>query len=188
MNLRLVGVNQAVGTDVEISSADFNISDFYGKKQQKLVIPLNGDHFQLAVKISVIDVIDGPLIDVNVAGVIECASPARTKLIDENTRMSIKHQTDKNERKKIEQKNMGKSQVYVQSSFEQEQLQYEMQKLREENNLLKKGSGGDIIEWKNRAEAAELAMQKLAIEVQEKDEEIQELEKEIEHDQKIADQ
>jgi hypothetical protein len=45
MNLRLVGVNEAVGTDVEISSADFDISNFYGKKNQKLVIPLNGDHF-----------------------------------------------------------------------------------------------------------------------------------------------
>jgi hypothetical protein len=86
--------------DVVLGETNFNISRFYGHKQQKMELPTRDEFFTIHCKISVVDLSHGPDVDVDVAQVLKMEDPNRLKNISQEQRTHISSQSSIHEERR----------------------------------------------------------------------------------------
>jgi hypothetical protein len=121
--------------DVVLGETNFNISKFYGHKQQKLNLPIRDEFFTLHCKISVVDLSHGPDVDVDVAHVLKMEDPSRLKNISHEMRATIssqsKHHDDRRAKGDHQEKDLGHHVVEENSSHYTKQIEELEFKLKE---------------------------------------------------------
>jgi len=99
LNLRMLALS-AGDPDVVLGETNFNISRFYGHKQQKMELPIRDEFFTIHCKISVVDLSHGPDVDVDVAHVLKMEDPNRLKNISQEQRTHISSQSSIHEERR----------------------------------------------------------------------------------------
>lgn len=158
--------------DVVLGETNFDISKFYGHKQQKLTLPIRDEFFSLHCKISVVDLTQGPDVDVDVANVLKMEDPKRLAKISPEMRATISSQSKIHEQRMQEgghRVELGHHVVSESSGHYEKQVEELEHKLKEAH---KRGGGHMISEHEAGVENQNLHKQ-----LEAKDEKIHHMEK-----------